>query len=77
MAFWTPDHEELLKKLWAEGCTGGEIAQELNGRVGAIPRIQGNREPKKINRDMVIAKARRMGLPRRESPLGPLKPRTA
>lgn len=70
MAFWTPEHEQLLKSLWESGYTGGEIAQELNERVGAIPRLGGKREPKKINRDMVIAKARRMGLPRRESPLG-------
>lgn len=70
MAFWTPEHEKLLAKLWAEEYSGTEIAREIMDQVGPLPRVTKNGEPKKINRDMVIAKARRMGLERRPSPLG-------
>lgn len=70
MAHWTKDHEAMLETLWAEGYSGTEIADELNEKVGPIPNPYGRRGPRKINRDMVIAKARRMALPRRGSPLG-------
>lgn len=69
MAFWPKDHEDRLRELWAEGCTGTEIADELNEKVGYLPRASPRKGPRKITRDMVIAKARRMALPSRPSPI--------
>ena len=65
MTIWTPQHEEKLRELWAKGWTGTEIAE-------ALPPLQGSsaKPPRKVNRDMVIAKARRMKLPPRGSPIG-------
>ena len=48
--YWTEEKVELLKQLWAEGVSGGLIAQKLGG----------------ITRDAVIGKAWRMGLQSRK-----------
>lgn len=59
MAFWTQEHEELLVRLYKQGLTGSEIADEINEQLGGLPRHKG---PRKINREMALAKIRRMGL---------------
>lgn len=71
MAFWKPEHEQLLVTRWNEGWSGSEIAEELNKVIGPIPIVSGKNagKGKAINRDMVIAKARRMKLQSRPSPL--------
>ena len=69
MAFWPKEYEDKLRELWTEGWTGTEIAQEINENIGLMPGSK-RRGPRSLNRDMVIAKARRMGLPSRPSPLG-------
>lgn len=59
MAFWTQEHENMLVKLYKQGLTGSEIADELNEKIGGLPRHKG---PRPINREMALAKIRRMGL---------------
>jgi GcrA cell cycle regulator len=44
---WTPDREAALKRLWAEGKTGSQIAEVIGGGM---------------TRNSVISKAHRMGL---------------
>jgi GcrA cell cycle regulator len=63
---WTDERVELLKKLWNDGLSASQIAAELGG----------------INRNAVLGKVRRLGLPgRAKSPVSPVarqrKPRTA
>lgn len=43
---WTAERIEILKKMWAEGCSASEIARELGG----------------VSRNAVIGKAHRLGL---------------
>ncbi|MCB1532192.1 MAG: gcrA cell cycle regulator family protein [Alphaproteobacteria bacterium] len=50
---WTDDRVALLKKLWGEGKTAAEIAQELGG----------------VTRNAVIGKAHRLKLSNRVSPI--------
>lgn len=71
MAFWPKEHEDMLRELWAEGLTGTELAEELNEKCGFLPRAGVRKGPRPITRDMAIAKARRMGLPSRGSPIKP------
>ncbi len=52
---WTDERIELLKKLWADGLSGNQIAAELGG----------------ITRNAVIGKAHRLGLPGRPRSGGP------
>ena len=49
MSFWTDEKVGLLKRLWNEGLSGSEIAKEIHAH----------------SRSAVIAKANRIGLPRR------------
>ena len=46
---WTPENVDLLKKLWAEGLSAGQIAGRLSGTT----------------RNSVIGKVHRLGLPPR------------
>lgn len=55
---WTPDQESKLRQLWTEGLSASEIAKQ-------IPVSEG----KPVSRDMVIGKARRLGLEGRPSPI--------
>lgn len=55
---WTPDQEEQLRELWAMGKPASQIVAAMSVDGG-----------KPINRDMVIGKARRMGLAPRPSPI--------
>lgn len=55
---WTPDLEEKLRERWADGKPASAIAREISPPIG-----------KQITRDMVIGKARRMGLDPRPSPI--------
>ncbi len=50
---WTEEREETLRKLWASGVTASQIAEELGD----------------ISRNAVIAKAHRLGLQSRPSPV--------
>ena len=50
---WTDERVELLKRLWMEGRTASQIAQELG----------------EITRNAVIGKAHRLGLSGRPSPV--------
>jgi GcrA cell cycle regulator len=50
---WTDERVQLLKKLWCEGKTAAEIAQELGG----------------VTRNAVIGKAHRLKLSNRISPI--------
>ncbi len=50
---WTDDRVELLRKLWGEGRTAAEIANELGG----------------VTRNAVIGKAHRLKLSGRSSPI--------
>lgn len=62
---WTEPRCELLKKLWSEGRTAGQIAVELGG----------------VSRNAIIGKVHRMGLAGRErkssAPRGPKPERKA
>lgn len=49
---WTESRVELLRKLWAEGLSGRQIAEQLGGTT----------------RNAVIGKVHRLGLPRRAEP---------
>lgn len=61
---WTPEIEDELRRRWAAGQTAREIADVLPAMPG-----EGELPPRRITRDMVIGKARRMGLPSRPSPI--------
>ena len=50
---WTDERIELLKKLWEEGMTASQIAEELG----------------EVSRNAVIGKAHRLGLQSRPSPV--------
>jgi GcrA cell cycle regulator len=52
---WTDERIERLKKMWAEGATASQIADELGG----------------VSRNAVIGKAHRLGLEQRPSPVKP------
>lgn len=64
MSRWTPLAEKKLRRLWNEGLSAKEIAE-------ALPMLpeHGKRPAMNPTRDMVIGKARRMGLPARPSPI--------
>lgn len=59
MALWSREQEDHLSRLWAGGSSASEIAE-------ALPAMQSGRP---ITRDMVIGKARRLGLDPRASPI--------
>jgi GcrA cell cycle regulator len=50
---WTDERIERLKKMWAQGATASQIADELGG----------------VSRNAVIGKAHRLGLEQRPSPV--------
>lgn len=52
---WTDERIEHLKKMWHEGATASQIADELGG----------------VSRNAVIGKAHRLGLEQRPSPVKP------
>ncbi|WP_205480946.1 GcrA family cell cycle regulator [Sphingomonas arenae] len=52
---WTDERIERLKKMWTEGATASQIAEELGG----------------VSRNAVIGKAHRLGLESRPSPVKP------
>jgi GcrA cell cycle regulator len=52
---WTDERIERLKKMWQEGATASQIADELGG----------------VSRNAVIGKAHRLGLEQRPSPVKP------
>lgn len=56
---WTEEQESVLRKAWKRGRTASEIAKDLKGHETTRP----------ITRDMVIGKARRLGLAPRPSPI--------
>jgi len=49
MSGWSPDRENLLRILWTQGLSAGQIAKRLGG----------------VSRSAVISKKDRMGLPKR------------
>jgi GcrA cell cycle regulator len=52
---WTEERIDRLKKMWADGATASQIADELGG----------------VSRNAVIGKAHRLGLEQRPSPVKP------
>src|ERR671932_169104 len=52
---WTEERIERLKKMWGDGATASQIADELGG----------------VSRNAVIGKAHRLGLEQRPSPVKP------
>src|SRR5688572_27183026 len=52
---WTDERIERLKKMWTQGSTASQIAEELGG----------------VSRNAVIGKAHRLGLESRPSPVKP------
>jgi GcrA cell cycle regulator len=52
---WTDERIERLKKMWSDGATASQIAEELGG----------------VSRNAVIGKAHRLGLDARPSPVKP------
>ena len=52
---WTDERIDRLKKMWSEGATASQIADELGG----------------VSRNAVIGKAHRLGLEQRPSPVKP------
>src|SRR6185369_5026412 len=52
---WTDERIDRLKKMWADGATASQIADELGG----------------VSRNAVIGKAHRLGLEQRPSPVKP------
>src|SRR5436305_6108867 len=52
---WTDERIERLKKMWHDGATASQIADELGG----------------VSRNAVIGKAHRLGLEQRPSPVKP------
>lgn len=61
MSGWTDERVELLKKLWAEGLTGSQVAKQLGG----------------VSRNSVIGKLHRIGLAGRAQASEPRKTKTA
>jgi GcrA cell cycle regulator len=61
---WTREQEDKLRELWAQGLSASQIAPLIP--AGSKPK---GGEPKPVTRDMVIGKARRMGLESRPSPI--------
>jgi GcrA cell cycle regulator len=55
---WTEERIERLKKMWHDGATASQIADELGG----------------VSRNAVIGKAHRLGLQSRPSPVKPNEP---
>lgn len=62
---WTPEAEEKLRKLWKQGRTASQIAEE----IATIPGPKHDPTPRGLTRNMVIGKARRLGLEARPSPI--------
>ena len=58
---WTDERIERLKKMWADGATASQIADELGG----------------VSRNAVIGKAHRLGLQSRPSPVKANEPAPA
>src|SRR5205085_11577480 len=52
---WTDERIDRLKKMWSDGATASQIADELGG----------------VSRNAVIGKAHRLGLEQRPSPVKP------
>src|SRR5437762_7390212 len=52
---WTEERIDRLKKMWHDGATASQIADELGG----------------VSRNAVIGKAHRLGLEQRPSPVKP------
>ena len=52
---WTDERIDRLKKMWSQGATASQIADELGG----------------VSRNAVIGKAHRLGLDSRPSPVKP------
>src|SRR5829696_4058855 len=52
---WTDERIDRLKKMWSDGATASQIAEELGG----------------VSRNAVIGKAHRLGLDARPSPVKP------
>jgi GcrA cell cycle regulator len=69
MSRWTPEAEAMLRRRWREGATASEIAAEL-------PELPAGktRPAQRPTRDMVIGKARRLGLKARPSPIRQKEP---
>jgi len=63
---WTADQVFRLQELWESGATGLRCARLLNAEFDIA-----------LSRDAVIAKARRLDLQKRPSPLGRIKKMTA
>lgn len=62
---WPKEHEEFLRKMWEdEERTASDIAKSLP----EFP-ASGKKPARAVTRDMVIGKARRMGLTSRPSPI--------
>jgi len=59
MSFWTLERIAILKKLWSQGLSGGQIADHLGG----------------ISRNAVLGKAHRLGLDPRPDPMNGGRPK--
>lgn len=57
-ARWSEGAEDALRRMWADGKTASQIAENLNCGTGCA-----------FTRNMVIGKAHRLGLPARPSPI--------
>lgn len=57
---WTREQEDRLRDCWGEGKSASECAAAIN---------EAGLSTKLVTRDMVIGKARRMGLEARPSPI--------
>lgn len=64
MSRWTAEAEATIRRMWDEGRTASEIADALPDLPAGRSRPAG-----RPTRDMVIGKARRMGLKSRPSPI--------
>lgn len=66
---WTPEAEALLRDLWDKGQTASQIAEQL-------PELPAGktRPAQRPTRDMVLGKARRLGLEARPSPIRQKEP---
>lgn len=62
---WTEAHENELRRRW----NAGESAAQIAAVLPALPPREPGTSWRKVTRDMVIGKARRMGLPSRPSPI--------
>jgi GcrA cell cycle regulator len=58
MPEWTPEREDWLRRLWAEGHAGSRIAEMMGFRT----------------RNPILGKAHRMGLPKRYNAKQPRLP---